>query len=72
MILLYGLHYYAFVLQILEYCSLVWASTADCHLQLLECQVCLMARLVLVRFLHLRAVNIRYLGCAWSTRSIII
>ena len=28
--------YYAFVLIILEYCSPVWGSVAECHLQLLE------------------------------------
>ena len=27
--------YYVFVLQILEHCSLMWGSTADCHCQLL-------------------------------------
>ena len=37
--------YYAFVLQILEYCSLMSGSAAECHLQLLECQVYLLARL---------------------------
>ena len=31
--------YYSFVLQILEYCSPVWGSAAECHLQLLEPQV---------------------------------
>ena len=31
--------YYAFVLQILEYCSPVWGSADECHLQLLERQV---------------------------------
>ena len=28
--------YFAFVLPILEYCSPVWGSAAECHLQLLE------------------------------------
>ena len=37
--------YNAFVLPILEYCSPVWGSAAECHLQLLECQVCSVARL---------------------------
>ena len=36
--------YYAFVLTILEYCSLVWGSAAECH-QLLEHQVYSVARL---------------------------
>ena len=31
--------YFAFVLLILEYCSPVWGSAAECHLQLLERQV---------------------------------
>ena len=31
--------YYAFVLPILEYCSPVWGSAAECHIQLLERQV---------------------------------
>ena len=31
--------YFVFVLQILEYCSPVWGSAAECHLQLLERQV---------------------------------
>ena len=31
--------YYASVLPILEYCSQVWGSAAECRLQLLECQV---------------------------------
>ena len=39
------LYYYALVLPILEYCSLVWGSAAECHLQLLECQMCSVARL---------------------------
>ena len=30
---------YAFVLPILEYCSPVWGSAAECNLQLLESQV---------------------------------
>ena len=30
--------YYAFVLPILEYCSPVWGSAAECHLQFLERQ----------------------------------
>ena len=37
--------YYTFVLQIFEYCSLVWGSAAECHLQLLELQVYSVARL---------------------------
>ena len=37
--------YFAFVLPILEYCSPVWRSVAECHLQLLEHQVYLVARL---------------------------
>ena len=36
--------YYAFVLPIPEYCSLMCGSTAECHLQLLEHQVHSMAR----------------------------
>ena len=35
--------YFAFVLTILEYFSLVWESAAECHLQLLEGQVYLVA-----------------------------
>ena len=31
--------YFAFVLPILEYCSLVWGSAAECHIQFLERQV---------------------------------
>ena len=34
--------YYAFVLPVLEYCSLVWRSAAECYLQFLERQVYLM------------------------------
>ena len=37
--------YFAFVLSILEYCSPVWGSAAECHLQLLEHQVYSVARL---------------------------
>ena len=37
--------YYAFVLSILEYCSPVWGSVAECHLQLLKRQVYSVARL---------------------------
>ena len=37
--------YYAFVLPILEYCSHVWGSAAECHLQLLKRQVYSVARL---------------------------
>ena len=39
--------YYGFVLPILEYCSPVWGSAAECHLQLLERQVYSVARLCL-------------------------
>ena len=39
--------YYVFVLPILEYCSPVWGSAAECHLQLLERQVYSVARLCL-------------------------
>ena len=35
----------SFVLPILEYCSLVWRSAAECHHQLLERQVYSVARL---------------------------
>ena len=37
--------YFAFVLQILEYCSPWWGSAAECHLQVLERQVYSVARL---------------------------
>ena len=37
--------YYALDLPILEYCSSVWWSAAECHLQLLERRVCSVARL---------------------------
>ena len=37
--------YFAFVLPILEYCSPVWGSAAECHFQILERQVYLVARL---------------------------
>ena len=37
--------YFAFVLTILEHCSPVWGSAAECHLQLLERQVHSVARL---------------------------
>ena len=37
--------YFAFVLPILEYCSPVWGSATECHLQLLEHQVYSVARL---------------------------
>ena len=37
--------YYAFVIPNLEYCSSVWGSAAECHLQLLERQVYSVARL---------------------------
>ena len=37
--------YFAFVLPILKYCSPVWGSAAECHLQLLQRQVYLVARL---------------------------
>ena len=35
------------VLPILEYCSPVWGSAVECHLELLERQVCSGARLCL-------------------------
>ena len=35
--------YCAFVKPILEYCSPVWVSAAECHLQRLECQVFLVS-----------------------------
>ena len=35
----------AFVLPMLEYCSPVWVSAAECHLQLLERQVYSVVRL---------------------------
>ena len=37
--------YFAFVPPILEYCSPVWGSAAECHLQLLERQVYSVVRL---------------------------
>ena len=37
--------YYAFVLPIIGYCSPVWGSAAECHLQLLERQMHSVARL---------------------------
>ena len=37
--------YNAFVLPIIEHCSPVWWSAAECHIQLLERQVYLVARL---------------------------
>ena len=37
--------YYAFVFAILEFCSPVWGSAAECHIQLLERQVYSVARL---------------------------
>ena len=37
--------YFAFFLLVLEYCSSVWGSAAECHLQLLERQVYSVARL---------------------------
>ena len=37
--------YFPFVLPILEYCSPVWGSAAECHLQLVELQVYSVARL---------------------------
>ena len=37
--------YYAFILRILEYCSPVWGSAAECHLQVLECHVYSVAQL---------------------------
>ena len=41
--------YFTFVLPILEYCSLVLGSAAECHLQLLERQVYSVARFVPIR-----------------------
>ena len=46
--------YFAFVLTILEYCSVVWGSAAECHLQLLELQVYSLARLCPDQILFLR------------------
>ena len=37
--------YYAFLLPIFEYCSVVWESAAECHLQLLVRQVYQVSRL---------------------------
>ena len=39
----------AFVLPILEYCSMVWGSATECHIQLLERQAYSVARLAIFR-----------------------
>ena len=38
-------YYYEFVLPIIEYCSPVWGSAAECHIQSLERHVCSVDRL---------------------------
>ena len=64
--------YFAFVLPIVKYCSPVWGSAAECHLQLLECQVFSVARLCPDQnILSLcRVINVMLLGWVWYTRLI--
>ena len=66
-ILVFLLCYYAFVFPILECCSPVCGSASDCYLRLLERKVRSVARLVLIRFLHLWTINVERLGCVCCT-----
>ena len=61
--------YFAFVLPILEYCSPVWGSAAKCHLQLLERQVYLVARLS-IRVSCRCVIDVALLGLLYCTRLI--
>ena len=53
--------YNAFVIRILEYCSPVWGSAADCRL--LERQVCSVARLCLFRISCHCVIDVVLLEC---------
>ena len=67
--------YYAFVLSFFKHCSLVWGSAADCHIQLLELQVCSVARICPVQnFLSLcfNVVLLDYVCCTRLIRTRII
>ena len=60
--------YYAFVLPILEYCSPVWRSTAECHRQLLKRQVYSVARICPDRILCRFVIAVMLLHCVCCTR----
>ena len=60
-------YYFAFVLPIIEHCSPVWGSAAECHLQLLEGQVYSVARLCPDQF---RVIDVAWLGLVCCTRLI--
>ena len=62
--------YYAFVLPILEYCSPVWASAAECQLHLLERQVYLVARLCPRQTFLSCFIDVMLLHCVCCTRLI--
>ena len=62
--------YFAFVLPILEYCSPVWGSAAECHLQLLELQVYSVDRLCPDQSSYRCVIDIVWLGLVWCTRLI--
>ena len=58
--------YYAFVLPILEYCSPVWGSAAECHLELLERQVYSVASCALIRAAYRYVIDVMLLGYVCS------
>ena len=65
--------YYAFVLPIIEYCSQVWGSAAECHLQRLERQVYSVAKLcndqTFLSLCHRRHVNALCMLCKVNSNS---
>ena len=63
--------YYAFVLPILEYCSLLWGSAVACHLQLLELQMYSVARLILITVSCRCVIDFMLLYCVCCIRIIL-
>ena len=62
--------YRAFVIPILKYCFPVWGFAAECHLQLLDRQVYLVARLCPIRFSCRCVIDVMLLHCVCCTRLI--
>ena len=61
---------FAFVLEILEYCSPVWGSAAECHIQLAERQVYSVARLCPYHSFLSLCHDVVWLGLVCCTRLI--
>ena len=62
--------YFVFVLPIIEYCSPVWWSAAECNLQLLERQVYSVARLCPSRVSRRCIIDVVWMGLVCCTRLI--